>query len=281
MTIDNEIACCLVGACRAGPKEGGERRVRGQTNSEAWEDWGQVDPLWSILTEPSRRESGWDLDTFFSTGDQAIESVFDTAAPFGVPRERRRALDFGCGVGRLTRALAARVPETVGLDIASSMVNQARELNRAASSATFEVHAGEDLSRFPAGTFDVVVSLYVLQHIPDLALIERYVQEFVRVLAEGGLAVFQLPYAKPAVAPPTTWRARLALRRRVTLALRRLGVPAQLLYRRLGWQPDMPMTPIAQERVQELVAQAGGTVLLTTTDTDFGGVRNAYYYVST
>lgn len=254
--------------------------MRRQTNSEAWEDWATVDPLWSILTEPTVRETGWDVDRFFETGEQAVESCFAQAADLGLPRRRRRALDFGCGVGRLTRAIAARVPDTVGLDIAPTMIAKARELNGGVSAARFEVHAGEDLGGYPDATFDVVVSLFVLQHIPELRAIERYLTELVRVLSDGGLAVVQLPYAKPAVESPTTWRARLALRRRIALGLRRSGLPARFLYRRLGWRPDMPMAAVPQRRVRELVSVSGGTVLRTITDTDFGGVNSAYYYIS-
>jgi SAM-dependent methyltransferase len=258
----------------------GTATLREQTNSEAWEDWATVDPLWSILTEPSLSETGWDVDRFFETGEQAVGSLFTRAAELGLPRRRRRALDFGCGVGRLTRALAARVPDTLGLDIAPTMIAKARELNAGVSTARFEVYAGEDLGEYADATFDVVVSLFVLQHVPELGAIERYVTELVRVLAEGGLAIVQLPYAKPQAASPTTWRARLALRRRIALVLRRSGVSPRFLYRQLGWRPDMPMVAVPQDRVRDLVTTSGGTVVRTMTDTDFGGVSNAYYYIS-
>jgi len=254
--------------------------LRKQTNSEAWEDWATVNPLWSILTEPTLRETGWDVEHFFETGEQAVGALFAQAAELGLPRQRRRALDFGCGVGRLTRAIAARVPDTVGLDIAPTMIAKARELNAGLSAARFEVHASECLGEYADGTFDVVVSLFVLQHVPDLGAIEQYLTELVRVLAEGGLAVIQLPYTKPEVASSRTLRARLALRQRIALGLRRSGVSAGFLYRQLGWTPDMPMVAVHQERVRELVSESGGTVLCTMADTDFGGVSNAYYYIS-
>ena len=160
------------------------------------------------------------------------------------------------------------------------MIAKARELNAGLSAARFEVHAREGLGEYADGTFDVVVSLFVLQHVPDLGAIEQYLTELVRVLAEGGLAVIQLPYTKPEVASPRTLRARLALRQRIALGLRRSGVSAGFLYRQLGWTPDMPMVAVHQERVRELVSESGGTVLCTMADTDFGGVSNAYYYIS-
>ena len=52
---------------------------------------------------------------------------------------RDRALDFGCGVGRLTRALGTRFESALGVDISAGMIEQARRLNEAfppASSAS-------------------------------------------------------------------------------------------------------------------------------------------------
>ena len=71
-----------------------------------WDALARLDPLWAILSRPDRRGGGWSLDAFFATGDDEVESVLARreAQPdrFGV------ALDFGCGVGRLARALSTR-----------------------------------------------------------------------------------------------------------------------------------------------------------------------------
>lgn len=65
----------------------------------------------------------------------------ECAATLGHPRERGVALDFGCGVGRLTRALAAFFDRATGVDISSSMIEEAkkkemRSLTNASSSTT-------------------------------------------------------------------------------------------------------------------------------------------------
>jgi SAM-dependent methyltransferase len=259
--------------------EGRAHRRLVRRNAEAWEDWGRIDPLWAILTEPSYQKGRWDLAEFLATGERAVSAVLETARQWKVPLRWRQALDFGCGVGRLTRPLAARSGSALGLDVSSSMIARASELNSQIANLRFELHTDPDLARFADGSFDVVVSLFVLQHIPDVAAIERYVGELVRVLATGGLAVIQLPFDKPAPAARSL-RSRLALRRRATGALRRLGVPAAFLYRHLRWQPDMPMNAVPQAHVKQLIAAAGGELLHVDSDTDFGGVRHAYYYIS-
>ncbi len=41
-----------------------------------------------------------------------------------------KALDFGCGVGRLTQALADYFNEVAGVDVSPTMVNKALEYNK-------------------------------------------------------------------------------------------------------------------------------------------------------
>ena len=55
--------------------------------------------------------------------------MFRQLEDLGVTVSRGRALDFGCGAGRLTRALAARFESVVGVDVADAMLDKARALN--------------------------------------------------------------------------------------------------------------------------------------------------------
>jgi len=256
------------------------RPVPIRENKQAWEDWGRVDPLWAVLTEPSARGNRWNIEEFFASGASVVAAVFADAAKHGLPAERLTAIDFGCGVGRLTRALAGHVEHVVGLDIAQSMVDEAKRLNAGVDRCEFRVQHTDDLRAFADGSVDVVLTLLVLQHIPAMTAIERYLAEFVRVLAPGGLLAFQLPTHIPAPAPPSL-RARLRPRTRAAAALRRLGVSPRWLHRRLGWSPAMPMTAIPSDRVAQIIDAAGGTIVAShQTAPDHGGVESRYYYVT-
>jgi SAM-dependent methyltransferase len=157
-----------------------------------WDAFGHIDPLWAILTDPRLRGNKWNSAEFFSTGQQEVAELMDQAARLGVPRHRRWALDFGCGVGRLTQALAEYFQQTVGLDIAPSMIDLARRYNAHGSRCEYAVNDTDDLSRFADGTFDLVFTGRVLQHVaPPYA--ENYIREFVRVLAPGGYLSFDVP----------------------------------------------------------------------------------------
>ncbi len=90
-----------------------------------------------------------------------------------------RVLDLGCGVGHSYRELSPR--ETVGVDLdPGALADQDRETVQA------------DMRRLPLadGSFDSVISVQSLEHVPDP---EHVLAEVVRVLAPGGRAVFVTP----------------------------------------------------------------------------------------
>lgn len=249
-------------------------------NLAAWEDWSEVDPLWSIVTASESREGRWDLDAFYSSGKATIDALWETAAPMGLPRDTRTALDFGCGVGRLTRALGSHVEHALGLDISRGMIDRARQYNAGYPNLAFEVHHDPDLHRYADGAFDVVCCLLVLQHIPTLTTVERYLEEFVRVLAPGGLLMLQLATSVQQAPEIRGLRARLRPRTRMAQLLRGAGVSARFLHRHLGWQPPMPMIPISHDRACELLAGAGADIRWTSPRSE-GGVEDCLYLVTT
>jgi SAM-dependent methyltransferase len=218
-----------------------------------WEALAAEDPLWAVLTDPSRRGGRWDREAFLATGAREVDEVLDRAAALGAPAAFGRALDFGCGAGRLTRALAARFERCVGVDIAEGMVETARRLNADVPNCEFVVNDAPDLRLFDDSTFDLALSSLVLQHLPDRATVDRYVAELVRVTRSDGLVVFQLPHALPQL-------ARLQLSRRLYAALRLARVPDRTILRRTPLTP-MRMTAVPEESVRDVVAAAGATVL--------------------
>ncbi len=168
--------------------------------ARSWDAWGESDPLWAILTLPGTRGGRWDPEEFFRSGEVEIDELFAYLERLGWPLARHRALDFGCGVGRLTQALCTRFERVDGVDVAASMIDGAERFNRFGDRCRYHLNVSQDLALFPEGSFDLVYSAYVLQHMaPGFA--EGYVREFVRVLADGGLALFQLPTARREPAP--------------------------------------------------------------------------------
>ena len=200
-----------------------------ESHRHAWEDWGAVDPLYAILTDPRYRHGGGDLGEFLAGGGGTIDMVLTEAAAAGVTPAPRAALDFGCGIGRLTWALGEHFDSVIGLDVAASMVHRARQLHAGRPSCSFVQQHESDLRQYPDATFDCVVCLLVLQHLASRPAIVTYLREFVRVLRPGGLLAFQLPSSVPSPPPPPPWDTAHGMRLRSAPLLRRLGVPADLL----------------------------------------------------
>ena len=242
-----------------------------ERHQQDWERLAEVDALWAVLTDPGRKGGRWGIEEFFATGEAEIAHVLDVAERLSRPAQRERALDFGCGVGRLTRALAGRFERAIGLDISAGMVEQAQRLNEEVPRCEFRLNAASDLAQLETDSFDLVYSSIALQHVPTVPEVERYVVELLRVARSDGLAVFGLP-----TRIPFPWS--LQPRRRAYAALRRLGVSERWMLRRTPLTP-MRMTQVPEGAVRALLGRVGATVL-ETEPIDEGPIRALRYYVS-
>jgi ubiquinone/menaquinone biosynthesis C-methylase UbiE len=238
-----------------------------------WNAIAALDPHWAVLSDPDRKYGGWDDEEFFATGEREVAERLAAAEGLGAPQEGGAALDFGCGLGRTARALARRFGSCVGVDISEEMVRRARELNASQENLEFVVNRSDDLSAFEDGSFDLVYSSIVLQHMPSQAAALGYVKELARVLRPGGLLVFQLPSAIPLA-------VRLQPRRSAYRALRKLGLSPRFLYWRLGLHP-MSMLAVPRDTVERALAAAGAQAarVREERDANFGFTSATYYAV--
>jgi SAM-dependent methyltransferase len=164
-----------------------------------WDEFGRTDPMWAILTNPDKRYNKWEIKEFFQTGINEIDSVFDYLNSLNL-RPNGTALDFGCGVGRLTQALCNYFEECYGIDIAKSMIDQAIKCNRHGNKCKYFVNESNDLTLFKDNRFDFIYTRLVLQHIRE-DYSKQYIKEFMRVLKPGGMLVFAMPSEPTTVAP--------------------------------------------------------------------------------
>lgn len=194
-----------------------------------WESLAQRDALAAILTDESKSGGKWDVSEFMATGDAEIETVLQHLRAIGLqPDLGGTALDFGCGVGRLTQALARRFRSCVGVDISQEMITQANALNQY-EHCRYVVNATPQLP-LADGSCSFLYSNLVLQHVPrPLAL--NYLREFTRVLTPGGVLVFgvQDSFAAPDLASSLTrFRHILHLRPRLRAWFTRSGGDMQM-----------------------------------------------------
>lgn len=179
-----------------------------------WEAFSREDPLWAVLTDSARVGGRWDLKEFLATGEHEVADYLEELEQLRAAPVRGRALDFGCGVGRLTQALAERFERCDGVDIAEPMIAEARRINQRAERVRYHVNDAPNLALFVDDSFDFVLSSIVLQHMePRYA--KAYITEFVRVLKPGALALFQVPAGMrtppPSPLPDGAFRASIAV----------------------------------------------------------------------
>jgi SAM-dependent methyltransferase len=232
-----------------------------------WDEWGSKDPLYVILVDEAKRGGRWDKEEFFRSGEREIEGLLAALDGLGIELKRGRALDFGCGVGRLTQALSLHFLKADGVDIAPSMVRQAREWNRFPGVCEYHVNSAADLKQFPSAAFDLIYSSIVLQHMePRFA--EGYIREFIRLLAPCGIAVFQAPSAISGEGS-NSWRRRLGrMAARLVLAARSLG----------SAPPSIHMHAVPRARIEALVAECGAELVAAAADGSAGPEWTSHRY---
>ena len=135
------------------------------------------------------REEWDDLDAFFATGRDDAEAFLAGAG--WTATERSSLLEIGCGVGRMSRHLAARFGSVLGVDVSPTMVREARRLNPEIANLEFRECSGVDLRGIPDASFDFAMSYIVFQHVPEEEVVLDYLREALRVLKPGGRFRFQ------------------------------------------------------------------------------------------
>jgi SAM-dependent methyltransferase len=224
----------------------------------AWEQWGRRDPYFGVITLPQFRRQAMTAEArreFFESGQVHVRFVLDYIRHFiDAHFAPRRVLDFGCGVGRALLAFAPTAEQVVGVDISPSMLEEAlRNCERQHLTNVQLLLSDDELSRV-TGSFDLIHSCIVLQHIPVL----RGRTIFSRLLAllqAGGMAAVQLTYGKVRYidnygAPPPE----------AAPAPRSAGAPrvaASTAAPELSADPEMQMNPYPMNQILFLLHQSG------------------------
>jgi ubiquinone/menaquinone biosynthesis C-methylase UbiE len=147
-----------------------------------------------------------DDSEFLSTAADVIRDLEGELKRFPPgPVSSRRALEIGCGPGRLLRPMSRYFSEIHGIDVSDEMIAQAKARLRDIPTAHAHHASGSDLAQFPDEHFDFVYSYAVFQHIPSAAVVFSYLRETVRVLKPGGFARLQINGLPKTARAYTTW----------------------------------------------------------------------------
>jgi SAM-dependent methyltransferase len=161
-----------------------------------WRSFGETEPHWSVLTNPVffKETLSQHIAGFFEHGRSDVEQMLNYLRRAGLPAEGfDRVLDFGCGVGRLTAALARYAKAVVGVDVSQGHLREAAHsmAEFGIGNASFElIGSVSDIDAI--GDFDLIVSRIVLQHNPPPVMAAIY-RKLLKALRPGGAAVIQMP----------------------------------------------------------------------------------------
>lgn len=160
---------------------------------QAWKRWGEIDPYYGVKSHPQFRNAELDDNKadFFQSGQNDISDRIAKAEHHFGTLARGRALDFGCGVGRLILPLAEQFGEVTGIDVSPAMIAEANSnaAARGLANATF-VLSDDTLSKV-AGHFDFVHTVMVLQHIPVHRGL-RFIERLLSLVSVDGVAALHM-----------------------------------------------------------------------------------------
>lgn len=169
---------------------------RKQTDQD-WEQWGKSNPYFGVISDPKFLGSSLTTEVkqeFFNSGKSHADELFRVIdSLLGQNFKPESSLDFGCGVGRITQALAAHTDSVLGVDVSLSMLKEA-EVNLPTglkSKVTFK-DAEEELRS--GKQYDLVHSYIVLQHIPK-AEGYKITRQLLTKISPGGVAALHYTFA--------------------------------------------------------------------------------------
>jgi len=172
-----------------------------------WNARARKNPLYYIACDDADNDA-----VFAESGRRDAAIVMDGLAQL-LPG-RGRALEIGCGIGRLLEPLAGEFRELCGVDISGEMVRQGRKrLSQFPQISFTEIDGGGSLP-FADSSFDFCYSFITFHHIPEKSIVLRFIGEARRLLRPGGIFRFHtfglppgiLQAVRERVTKKDTWR---------------------------------------------------------------------------
>jgi ubiquinone/menaquinone biosynthesis C-methylase UbiE len=168
-----------------------------EANRRFWDEKAQENAYWYVSSYGPYAERN--LAEFWDSGTLIWRDLKSALAYTPTPGDV--VVEIGCGVGRLTRAIAPEVGKVHALDLSPEMLERARELHL--DNVVLHPSDGQTLAGLPDGCAELVLAYCVFQHLPSDQVLAGYLREMLRVARPGGLVAFTLT--------PRAWHTRLAI----------------------------------------------------------------------
>jgi SAM-dependent methyltransferase len=163
----------------------------------SWEAMAQENPLFAVMTTEAMADappadfSAEHRAELFRKGTKLFKRHIRKLL-YSSPdsQEDTLVVEYGCGVGRIIRAVAEAGWRTAGIDISPTMLEHCRTL--APQAEALYLLDGEGRTAMPDASASVVFSFAVVQHIASLKAYLQAFEEMCRVLKPGGLLAVQV-----------------------------------------------------------------------------------------
>jgi SAM-dependent methyltransferase len=189
---------------------------------EFWDERAREDAYYYVDNRQPYGEP--DLERFWAGGRDVLSKTLDLLRVEISPDDE--IVEIGCGIGRVTRALAERGASVRAIDVSEEMLSLALAENAHLDNVEWILGDGRTLDVLSSESADVCQSHVVFQHAPDPAITLGYVREMARVLRPRGWAAFQVSNAPELHRPGLRRRVRVAIRGLARRGPRGQGHPA-------------------------------------------------------
>ncbi|HEU0204380.1 MAG TPA: class I SAM-dependent methyltransferase [Burkholderiaceae bacterium] len=161
-----------------------------ERDRESWDTAEAADADRAVLAQPPQEDGVDGSADFVRTGVDEVAAVLHQVEGCGLRVRYGTALDFGCGAGRITRALAQRFERVVGIDAIAAVLIEARASNSQFGFVEFLPTPVDDLHVLPDGSMDFIYASSLGLESPRRQHV--FLREFGRVLNRHGVLVFQI-----------------------------------------------------------------------------------------
>ena len=166
---------------------------RDLTTNEEWRLWGKLDPMYGVAVWQDRQRGGsnpWTEDEFYELGRSDWNDFRQRWRRYGL-LDNESVAEIGCGVGRITKPLAACFKLVYALDVSEDMISFAQ--SNISSTNIQWIVSEQPAFPIPADTVSGVFTCHVFQHLESTSVIEKYFQESFRILKPGGSILAHVP----------------------------------------------------------------------------------------
>lgn len=159
-----------------------------------WSKLGEIEPHFSVLSHPQYMPAAFarHQDAFYASGADEFGAALRRLETLGlIPRRDGRAVEFGCGAGRVTRQLANAFAQVVGYDVSPNLLRLAEERFENQGVRNVDLRRIESVETLAVPPHDFFYSKIVFQHNPP-PIAKYFLDLMLGKLNVGGIAFFQL-----------------------------------------------------------------------------------------